>query len=1266
MEKKLISVFILSGLLLLNAQEWDFTDGSLHGFRPENYQKYSVEKGIGFIGTGSKNAYLFSPEIKVDAKHFPILELEMETENPHVTVYFSRAGAPFAPVRGIRQVIRPGSKAIRFKLAGNREWKDVITGFRVDAVSRDGLKTVIRSIRLLPEGAKREDQDSSGLLRNGKFKRNLLYWEGDGIQSENGVVIPGNGTLRSASTEIPKLGELVWRMDAASALEVWFSFADIYGKKLEDSPKRIATAGNVRPPGGAASFIMYISNPQKKPLSLRSVSVTLAKGLENEWNASWLWDAEAEKKSIKQVIFRHEFNVEDISKISDAFFQVTGDDVVETRFNRTPLVGPNKSDWAAPDRFDVKNILRNGKNIIECKVTNGSGPGGLLAELSLVYRNGMVKTTGTSPEWRSAPVSADTDWQELPARNRPLNLGVAGVAPWGKIRFMPPVNTVIEVSDLNPPVRAGENTVWRLSPRLRAVGDISALKNREMEFAIRLKGEKSDLLVAEKVLPANAFEKKQDIKLELPPVYFRCLPDGVYKLEITLSHARLETKDPLNLIVLRKEKAEKQLPQSRIVDRCGVPQLLLNGQEKVPLTHYLVEMGQSPCNYREARSAFASGVPGFWVHMVWQYDKNGDPDFSRIDNLCESILARNPEVHIVLTVILDSVNNVNMQSFNKKNHDALVIKDDGGDSILNYGKVREQSPSFASKKWLDEGDRILAALIRHLDAKPYGKRVAGVVPCAGITWEWIYWGAQREGEFVDYSEAFRKAFAESARARYGSIEKANKAWNKNFSSFDAVVIPSRQERLVRSAGDLRTPGADQYRIDFTNTLAEVTAKAILHYAGTVKKISGGRLLSGAYYGYVNNLTHGRLAQHSGHWALSKVLASPDVDMLMAPTRYSDRGPGEAGGFMIPEGSARLNGKLCIAESDIRTLHTSQEIGRCADLAESKAVLEREVGALLATNGTMRYYDFSNGWVFGDPRLTQVAARLNAAEREVIAGRTRICDPANSIAVITCENAASLTAYDSSINLMFVSGQYPALPRTGLKFDTYLIEDLEKIPTSHRVWYFLNPLKLTDAESEYIRSKLMKPGNILIFAYGVDVIGKDHISAEKMEKLLGMKFVIDHTDISRKAQLTPEGMAFFGNPSVREFGGAAKFSPAFYPVSGGRVLARTVNGETVLAVAEKNGCRIIFSSLPALKSEWLRKIGVDAGLNCYNSAEGDITWASGNLIAIHTSSGGLRLINVEIDKGTAKNLITQETYPITNGKFRFQASPMSTSIFACQK
>jgi hypothetical protein len=693
---------------------------------------------------------------------------------------------------------------------------------------------------------------------------------------------------------------------------------------------------------------------------------------------------------------------------------------------------------------------------------------------------------------------------------------------------------------------------------------------------------------------------------------------------------------------------------------------LLNGQEKASFTHYMVEMGQGQRNYREARNAFSSGIPGFWVHMVWKYDKNGDPDFNRIDNLCESILARNPEVHIILTVILDSVNNINMRRFSKNNPDTLAIKDDGSNAILNYGKTREQSPSFASKKWLAEGDRILTALVWHLDAKPYGKRVAGVVPCAGITWEWIYWGAQKEGEFVDYSEAFRQAFIEASRARYTTIKKANKAWNKNFSSFNAVVIPSRQERLARSTGDLRTPGADQYRIDFTNILAEVTAKALIHYAGTIKKISDGRLLSGAYYGYINALTHGRLAQHSGHWALSKVLASPDVDMLMAPTRYSDRGPGEAGGFMIPEGSARLNGKLCIAESDIRTLHTSQNVGRCSTLAESKAVIEREVGALLATNGTMRYYDFSNGWVFGDPRLTQVASRLNAAEKEVIARNIKINDPKNSIAVITCENAASLTAYDSSINLMFVSRQYPELPRTGLKFDTYIIEDLEKIPTSHRVWYFLNPLKLTTAENKYIRNKLMKRGNTLIFAYGIDVIGKDKISVEKMEELLGVKFAIDYTNIPRKAQLTPEGMSFFGNPAVKDFGGSEKFSPAFYPVSSAKVLARTSSGNAVLIVTEQKGCKIIFSSLPGLKPEWLRKIGIDAKLNCFNPTDGDITWASGNLITIHTSNGGLRIINAGIDKGTAKDLITRQSYQITNGKFRFKASPMSTAIFVCQK
>ena len=541
----------------------------------------------------------------------------------------------------------------------------------------------------------------------------------------------------------------------------------------------------------------------------------------------------------------------------------------------------------------------------------------------------------------------------------------------------------------------------------------------------------------------------------------------------------------------------------------------------------------------------------------------------------------------------------------------------------------------------------------------------GIAPSAGITWEWICWGGQNENEFVDYSKPFRNAFIQFSKQRYRTVEAVNQAWGKKFVSFADIVIPSREERLKRDLEDLRVPARMQYQIDFAECFAKVTADAVCHFVSTIKTCSQRRLLTGAYYGYVNALMDGRLSQHSGHLALKQVLDSPDLDILSAPTRYSDRGPGEGGGFMIPEGSARLHGKLCIAESDIRTLHASQPIGRCATLSQSRAVLEREIGALLAVNGTMRWYDFSLGWVFGDPRLAQVAETLNRVEKEVIQSRPVLSDHTDSIAVLTSAEAPRYTAISSQINRMFVGDQYPQLTRAGVKFDSYLQEDLESIPQQHKVWLFLNPLRMTPQQIEHIRKNLIKPGNTLIFCYGVNVTGDNGIDLNPMEKLLGMKFETDLRYGKRASTLTADGENLLNGPQTKTQRCSAPYGPVFYPIEGARILAAADDGKPTLALREQNNCRLIFSGVPALPAEWLARLARQSGLNVYNSAPGDITWASGNLLVIHSSVGGQREFTVPLQTGVAKELISSGKFPVRKGKFNYDMAPMSTAIFLCR-
>ena len=430
----LASLFALETALFAQ-QEWDFTAGELLSWRPENYKSFKVAKGSGFEGVGEKNAYFFSPELQIDAKAFSSVEIELTTENPHVTMYFARLGAPFAAPRGVRENVVPGAKKVRFNMGGNPEWRDKITNLRIDAVTREGGKTTIRAIRFLREAV------NAGLILNGGFEQGLDGWKGSAKKLASGVELAPDDVLTSDRSEIALPQPLVWTIEADGAPELEFRFFDIYGRQLPGvtftaSPR----TGAVTPPERAASFELDVVNKQKKKLVLRSVAIFASNPPAEEWTAKWIWNEDADMDIGLHALFRREFTVSDLEKVKNATLQITGDDMVECYFNGTRLQGPGYADWADPDLFDVTKLLRYGKNTILCKVVNGSGAGGLLAELTLADAAGQLTAIGTDSIWETAVVRPGEPWLDY-FDSAPKNaaaakvLAAAGGPPWGKIPF---------------------------------------------------------------------------------------------------------------------------------------------------------------------------------------------------------------------------------------------------------------------------------------------------------------------------------------------------------------------------------------------------------------------------------------------------------------------------------------------------------------------------------------------------------------------------------------------------------------------------------------------------------------------------------------------------------------------------------------------------------------------------------------------------------------------------------------------------------------
>lgn len=1274
--------------ICVSAQNWDFRDGGLHGFSHANFISAEMKESEGFVGVGESNAFLLTPQpIELQAADYKYLEVGLVSSEANLTVYFSRPDLSMSEKTRYDGIIDKGKNRVLIDLSKNPEWRGTVNAIRFDVVCAIGRRVNLRYIRLSSQEPK---EANNGIIPNGDFSENGEFWSGNAKFASGNVVVPAGEAIVSDPFEMLSIGKYFWNVQADGKVSTSLEYYDIFGNSIGQETADTKACGEVRPPRNAASVRIRIANETQETVALKRVvfdalpndipaeeaAAVLLQGkkildmpeFKKEFQGNWLWMAELDGKDDAFAVFEKTFEIKEIDEIRKAAFHITADNEWHASLNGHAIEGSNCKEWSVADSSSIKSYLKEGTNSLRVLVRNIDGLGGFIADLGLKKTDGQYELISSDSTWKCEALTNQEAWKDVSVENEPTVLGMNGIIPWGKIVHGEAMAIAARLEGMAVPAEFNESSKWAPKAALHFSGD--GVVNENLDFSVRFQNDKYDFLVLDEMIPAGATDDSPIVNLDFAPATFEYFPEGTYNVRFKLNDIPLEAPQDM-VVTIRRNTPASCLPTARIVDKDTVPQIQLDGAEKASMTQYLVDLGMNDHQYREMKQAFDQGIPAEWIHHVVTFDANGDPDFTNIDNMCTSVLARNPDVYFVLITALDCARNTTMTKFIEENPDAMVQNDKGERVFRHYNDVRQIAPSMASDKWLSEGDRILTLLIEHLKKMPYGQRVAGILPSSGLTWEWMYWGCQREGEFLDYSPAFRRAFVNFARDKYSTIENANRAWGRNFESFEEIVeknlLPKPSERMDDgNPFSLRVPKDSQYVMDFNRCMAVVTSDAIIHFCETVKRASEGKLLTGAYYGYYNQILQSRWAQHSGHWALSRVLASEAVDIIHAPTSYNDRGPGGIGGFMIPDASAHLAGKVFVTESDIRTIYSGQpQFGMCNTLGETLAVFVREASMCLSHNVALRYYDFSKGWVFRDPRYCEMVGAIAKAEQEIMQAQPKIDDSANSIAVVISENSMEHQTYSSPLNVQGIANQYRQLVRTGVSFDCYLTPGLEKIPLEHRMWFFENPFKLSAEDYEYIKEKIIVPGNTVVFGMGVDVIQQDGYSTERMQALTGMSFRVEmEKQIEYPAALNEDGKRALGNPLMTKYDQLQKTLPLFLPLDDGTasILARDNSGTPLLAEKTINGCRVVYSALPCLMAAWLRSLAESAGLHCYNDIEEDVTWASGEILGIHCVTAGKRILRAPMANGTARELLTGKEYQIQDGAFVFDAPRMSSALF----
>ena len=656
------------------------------------------------------------------------------------------------------------------------------------------------------------------------------------------------------------------------------------------------------------------------------------------------------------------------------------------------------------------------------------------------------------------------------------------------------------------------------------------------------------------------------------------------------------------------------LPQVGFAVSRGLPTLTVNGQAQ-SLSQY---WHSAPPQATQIEACRQAGL--IQTLSLSEIDWGREPagvDWDALDAQVREVLRGAPEAWIMLCP--DTTAESGPVSWVKHHPDQAYVNDLVQSDVKSYSGEQRLFPSFASRLWRDDVNRLLTALVAHVKAADYGGRVIGY-QLSG--YEWFQWEWMRAR--TDVSEPMRAAFAVWLQEAYGTAAALQVAWNTPGLTFAQVQIPSSAERRRTVDGVFRDPLGQRPVLDFARFYHEQMAAVLISQAQTIKQAAGQRTLVSCYYAYDVHMFDGLSRETSGHLALGKLLDSGLFEVIGAPTDgyLYERGLGGTGGFMTVPGSYALHGARYLDQPDFRTHWSPQDIERTATVSADVQLFRREFALALTNDVPLQYLDFSRQWTVGDRRLVAELQRFAEIERFALTlDRT---PRAAGMAVLFSEESADVIGTESTL---FDGGltyhQRPLLYRSGMPHRYYLLRDLAdpRLP-EYTVWVFPNAFRLNAEERALVRRKCMRNGNVVVFIYAPGIVDAQRVAVDNMAELLGFTLVPLAGQSEARVRIGSGAEVPWLQDSAGLTYGQGQWSPLYTTADRSvQVLGNYVGSASPGLVCRDFGdYKVVYSGAPLLPPDLWRDLGRRAGSHVYCESS-DALYADGDFIGLHARTPG---------------------------------------------
>jgi hypothetical protein len=588
--------------------------------------------------------------------------------------------------------------------------------------------------------------------------------------------------------------------------------------------------------------------------------------------------------------------------------------------------------------------------------------------------------------------------------------------------------------------------------------------------------------------------------------------------------------------------------------------------------------------------------------------------------------------------------------------DARIVKADGTPTPW---------ASLANAEWRKEGARQLEVRLSAILESPYADRFLGVCLTAMQTGEWFYYDTN---EFMDYSQSNLEAFRAWLKAKYGNDKRLREAWSSADVTLKSVTFPSAADRDDAAWGPFRDTRTHRRAMDMQEFQRELVADTIGYFAKAVKDATNRRSLVGAFYGYTFELNHNgpRALANSGHLALARVLANPDIDLIHAPYSYFERSSGQPGHFHLPVDSIALSGKLAVLEDDTFThLSVEQPDGnliapgwdnRAKTFDETLDVTRRNFGNFLTHRCGFWYFD-----LLSDGRWDGTAFWESTSVLRRMAAELRSMPPfAPEVAFVASETAPHLLRDTTHPYLLQSLGLWRSeLARLGAPVGYYLQSDLPRLPLSVKLVILANPYSVADIEKSALE-KILARGGTVVWTYAPDLVGPNGPDPARMEAITGMP-------IAAKAMpgpLTLESKATQESWTIEQ----PEWDLRFYVSDARNANIMAVykdTGDVAVAATPMGNGVSVYAAVPRVPVGLLRVMCEKTGVHIYTAAP-CMTGVIGQYFIVHTGEGGQYQFRWPTACSTVERVVPSSTFPFALDSNRWGdiLPPHSTAIYRC--